>query len=85
MAWESQFMAFDAQYPGENGVEGAHPDIPGLISNDFLNAFPHFAGCFIGKGKCQYIKRVNKMRFYKVCDTVGKHAGLPGTCACDNQ
>ena len=68
-----------AQNPDAGRVKRAYPDGFRSIRNNAVDAFPHFIGSFICKGKCQNLVRGNAVFFDKIGDAVRQHAGLPGT------
>ena len=76
-------VAFDAEYPGEDGMKGSHPDIPCLGTNQLGDAIFHFPRCFVGKSERQDVERINAF-VDQVSHAVGQHARLAAACTGDH-
>jgi len=74
VTWVVDALAFDAQNAGENGVEGAHPDVARfVITYQFTDTHFHFFRRFVGESQRENLKGINAL-VNEMCDAICKHA-----------
>ena len=81
--WIPESVAVFLQNRNAEAVKGI--DIPGIIvPGQVVDALPHLAGCFIGKGHAQDISRQDAKFIYQKSKPAGQCPRLSGACPGDD-